>query len=96
MHRYACVAAYYALYKAGRFSFYLLVPRHTPAYSLCANAMFVARFAPPLAFHYIYALALPPGGQEGSPVRGQNICVSTPMDALRKQDTCTAPCSTGR
>ena len=44
----------------GQFKFYLLVPRHTPAYSLIANAMLMCRFAPPLAFNFMAALAMPP------------------------------------
>lgn len=44
----------------GQFKFYLLVPRHTPAYSLLANAMLMCRFAPPLAFNFMAALAMPP------------------------------------
>ena len=43
-----------------RFSFYLLVPAHTPAYSLLANAMLMCRFGPPLAFNFMAALAMPP------------------------------------
>lgn len=57
---YPCICAYYALYRLGRFSFYLLVPRHTPAYSLLANAMLMCRFAPPLAFNFMAGIALPP------------------------------------
>ena len=44
----------------GQFKFYLLVPHHTPAYSLIANAMLMCRFAPPLAFNFMAALAMPP------------------------------------
>jgi hypothetical protein len=44
----------------GQFSFYLLVPRHTPAYSLLANAALCCRFGPPLAFNFMAALAMPP------------------------------------
>ncbi len=47
----------------GQFKFYLLVPRHTPAYSLIANAMLMCRFAPPLAFNFMAALAMPPSDQ---------------------------------
>ena len=57
---YPCLCAYYGIYKLGRFSFYLLVPRHTSAYSLLANAMLMCRFAPPLAFNFMAGVALPP------------------------------------
>lgn len=53
-------AAYYGLYKMGQFSFYLLVPRHTPPYSLLANAALCCRFGPPLAFNFMAAIAIPP------------------------------------
>ena len=46
--------------RMGQFSFYLLVPRHTPAYSLLANAALCCRFGPPLAFNFMAAIALPP------------------------------------
>ena len=46
--------------RMGQFKFYLLVPRHTPAYSLLANAMLMCRFAPPLAFNFMAAMAMPP------------------------------------
>lgn len=52
-------AAYYALFKMGRFGFYLLVPGHTNAYSLLTNALLMCRFAPPLAFNFMAALAMP-------------------------------------
>lgn len=29
---YPCLAAYFALYRLGKFSFYLLVPHHTSSY----------------------------------------------------------------
>mmetsp|Transcript_8614 Transcript_8614/g.25881 ORF Transcript_8614/g.25881 Transcript_8614/m.25881 type:complete len:758 (+) Transcript_8614:498-2771(+) len=57
---YPIAAAYYGLYKMGQFSFYLLVPRHTPAYSLLANAALCCRFGPPLAFNFMAAIAMPP------------------------------------
>ncbi|CAL8470464.1 g10006 [Coccomyxa elongata] len=57
---YPCLCAYYALFRLGRFSFYMLVPRHTSAYSLLANAMLMSRFAPPLAFNFMAGIALPP------------------------------------
>ena len=56
---YPCMAAYYALYRLGKFSFYLLVPGHTPAYSLLAHAMLMCRFGPPLAFNFMAAIAMP-------------------------------------
>ncbi|GMH42927.1 hypothetical protein BSKO_10849 [Bryopsis sp. KO-2023] len=56
---YPAVAVYYTLFKLGRFSFYLLVPRHTAPYSLVSNSLFMCRFAFPLAFNYMAALALP-------------------------------------
>ncbi|CAL5224711.1 g7442 [Coccomyxa viridis] len=58
---YPCLCAWYAIYKLGRFSFYLLVPRHTSPFSLLANAMLMCRFAPPLAFNFMAGIALPPG-----------------------------------
>ena len=61
LQAYPCLCAYYAIYKLGRFSFYLLVPRHTSPYSLLANAMLMCRFAPPLAFNFMAGIALPPG-----------------------------------
>ncbi|KAK9804797.1 hypothetical protein WJX72_005995 [[Myrmecia] bisecta] len=57
---YPCICAYYAIYKLGRFSFYLLVPHHTAAFSLLANSMFMCRFAAPLAFNFMAAIAMPP------------------------------------
>ncbi|KAK9867472.1 hypothetical protein WJX84_005221, partial [Apatococcus fuscideae] len=56
---YPCMAAYYALYRLGRFSFYRLIPRHTNAYSLLANALLMCRFAAPLAFNFMAAIAIP-------------------------------------
>lgn len=56
---YPCLAAYFALYRLGKFSFYLLVPRHTSAYSLLANSMLMCRFGPPLAFNFMAAIAMP-------------------------------------
>lgn len=50
----------YVLCRMGQFSFYLLVPRHTPAYSLLANAALCCRFGPPLAFNFMAAIAMPP------------------------------------
>eukprot|EP00884_Botryococcus_braunii_P007317 jgi/Botrbrau1/16587/Bobra.0068s0018.2 len=61
MLAYPCAAAYYALYRLGRFSFYLLVPHHTGAFSLLANAQLMCRFAAPLAFHFMAGLAMPAG-----------------------------------
>ncbi|KAK9820676.1 hypothetical protein WJX74_004847 [Apatococcus lobatus] len=56
---YPCMAAYYALYRLGRFSFYRLIPGHTNAYSLLANALLMCRFAAPLAFNFMAAIAIP-------------------------------------
>ena len=53
----------------GQFKFYLLVPHHTPAYSLIANAMLMCRFAPPLAFNFMAALAMPPSDHHDFKVR---------------------------
>lgn len=61
LQAYPCLCAWYAIYKLGRFSFYLLVPRHTSPYSMLANAMLMCRFAPPLAFNFMAGIALPPG-----------------------------------
>ncbi|EIE18799.1 hypothetical protein COCSUDRAFT_45246 [Coccomyxa subellipsoidea C-169] len=65
---YPCLCAYYAIFKLGRFSFYLLVPGHTSAYSLLANAMLMSRFAPPLAFNFMAGIALPPSKSSGRDV----------------------------
>ncbi|GAB4813329.1 hypothetical protein N2152v2_000375 [Parachlorella kessleri] len=56
---YPCACAYYAIYRLGQFSFYRLVPRHTDAYSLCYSALLMTRFAPPLAFNFMAAVAMP-------------------------------------
>lgn len=56
----------------GQFKFYLLVPRHTPAYSLLANAMLMCRFAPPLAFNFMAAMAMPPSTLHDSKVTFKN------------------------
>lgn len=58
---YPALAVYYTLFKLGRFSFYLLTPRHTAPYSLVSNALFMSRFAFPLAFNFLAALAAPIG-----------------------------------
>jgi hypothetical protein len=50
---------------ARRFSFYVLSPRHTPAFSLLSNALLMCRFAAPLAFNFMAAIALP--HQRGGP-----------------------------
>lgn len=42
-----------------RFSFYRLIPGHTNAYSLLANALLMCRFAAPLAFNFMAAIAMP-------------------------------------
>ena len=63
MQAYPLVCTYYALYKLGRFSFYLLVPGHTGSFSLLANASFTCRFAPPLA---LCAPAGPAGARPGA------------------------------
>lgn len=55
--------------RMGQFSFYLLVPRHTPAYSLLANAALCCRFGPPLAFNFMAALAMPPSPHHSWRVR---------------------------
>ena len=60
LQAYPCLCAYYAIYRLGRLSFYLMVPHHTSSYSLLANAMLMCRFAPALAFNYMAAIALPP------------------------------------
>lgn len=34
---YLCLTGFYALYRAGRFEWYRLVPGHSPPYSLCRS-----------------------------------------------------------
>ena len=63
--------------RMGQFSFYLLVPRHTPAYSLLANSALCCRFGPPLAFNFMAALAMPP-----SPAHSWRVRLS--VGALRR------------
>ncbi|KAL3146885.1 hypothetical protein ABBQ38_014857 [Trebouxia sp. C0009 RCD-2024] len=60
---YPCLCAYYAIYKLGRFNFYLLVPGHTTPYSLLANGLLMCRFAAPLAFNFMAAIAIPPSSR---------------------------------
>ncbi|KAK2076006.1 hypothetical protein QBZ16_001342 [Prototheca wickerhamii] len=62
---YPCACANYSLYRLGRFAFYRTVPRHTDAYSLCYSALLVTRFASPLAFNFMAAIALPQGDARG-------------------------------
>ena len=64
---YLCICTYYTLFKLGRFSFYLLVPRHTAPYSLLTNALFMARFSFPLAYNFLAAIALPAGKKHVDP-----------------------------
>jgi hypothetical protein len=56
---YPVYCAYYSLYKMGQVAFYRLVPRHTDAYSLCYSGFLMTRFAAPLAFNFLAAIALP-------------------------------------
>lgn len=65
---YPCTCAYYSLYRLGRFAFYRTVPRHTDAYSLCTSALLLTRFAAPLAFNFMAAIALPEGDGEAKTV----------------------------
>ncbi|DBA73319.1 hypothetical protein WJX77_000394 [Trebouxia sp. C0004] len=60
---YPCLCAYYAIFKLGRFNFYLLVPGHTAPYSLLANGLLMCRFAAPLAFNFMAAVAIPPSSR---------------------------------
>ena len=60
----------------GQYKFYLLVPRHTPAYSLLANAMLMCRFAPPLAFNFMAAMAMPPSDKHTFKVRLPQVVAS--------------------
>ena len=97
MQAYPCLCAYYAIYKLGRFSFYLLVPRHTSPYSLLANAMLMCRFAPPLAFNFMAGIALPPG-KSYSPgrdvtetVRPLCLCSNGRMQSVLMMLCCDAP-----
>lgn len=92
LQAYPCLCAYYAIYKLGRFSFYLLVPRHTSPYSLLANAMLMCRFAPPLAFNFMAGLALPPG-KSYSPGRDVTETVSDLLDMAPLSSFCGQCCS---
>ncbi|KAL4424193.1 hypothetical protein ABPG75_001494 [Micractinium tetrahymenae] len=56
---YPCACAYLAIYRLGRFAFYRMVPRHTDAYSLCYSGLLMCRFAAPLAFNFMAAVAMP-------------------------------------
>ncbi len=85
LQAYPCLCSYYAIYKLGRFSFYLLVPRHTSAYSLLANAMLMCRFAPPLAFNFMAGIALPPG-KSYSPGRDVTETVSRTCLSLQPHE----------
>ena len=66
---YPCACATYSLYRLGRFHFFRMVPRHTDAYSLCYSALLMCRFAAPLAFNWMAAIALPEREGHPSPVR---------------------------
>ncbi len=75
----------------GQFKFYLLVPRHTPAYSLIANAMLMCRFAPPLAFNFMAALAMPPSDQHTFKARpGSGTFCRRPVPVCAPCDVRTA------
>lgn len=56
---YTCACANFALFKLGKFSFYLLVPRHTPPFSLLSNALLACRFSVSIAYNFMQAMALP-------------------------------------
>lgn len=56
---YVMTCSYYTLFRMGRFSFYLLVPQHTAPFSLASNALLMCRFACPLCFNFLTAVALP-------------------------------------
>jgi hypothetical protein len=88
---YPCLCAYYAIFRLGRFSFYLLVPRHTSSFSLLANAMLMCRFAPPLAFNYMAGLALPPS-KSYSPGRDVTETVPFPPPDCLGALCCTRMC----
>ncbi|PSC73983.1 LMBR1 domain-containing 2-like protein A [Micractinium conductrix] len=64
---YPCACAYYSLYRLGRFAFYRMVPRHTDAYSLCYSGLLMCRFAAPLAFNFMAAIALPESKDHDAP-----------------------------
>lgn len=64
---YPCACAYYAVYRMGNLSFYRMVPGHTDAYSLCYSALLVCRFATPLAFNFMAAIAAPAGRNASAP-----------------------------
>ena len=101
MQAYPCLCSYYAIYKLGRFSFYLLVPRHTSPYSLLANAMLMCRFAPPLAFNFMAGIALPPGKSysPGRDVTETVSCLCLFLCSLMNMSLCsilfTAACMAG-
>jgi hypothetical protein len=46
-----------------------MVPRHTDAYSLCYSALLMCRFAAPLAFNFMAAIAMPETKGKDVPVR---------------------------
>ncbi|KAL6768158.1 hypothetical protein ACKKBF_B38030 [Auxenochlorella protothecoides x Auxenochlorella symbiontica] len=65
---YPCACANYSLYRLGQVAFYRMVPGHTDSYSLCYSALLVSRFASPLAFNFMAAVALPQGRAAGPDV----------------------------
>lgn len=56
---YVMSCMYYTLIRLGRFSFYLLVPKHTAPFSLASNALLLCRFVCPLCFNFMTAVVLP-------------------------------------
>lgn len=56
---YPLYCSYYSLYRLGQVAFYRMVPQHTDSYSLCYSGFLMCRFAAPLAFNFIAAVALP-------------------------------------
>ena len=91
MQAYPCLCAYYAIYRLGRLSFYLMVPHHTSSYSLLANAMLMCRFAPALAFNYMAAIALPPN-KSHSPGRDVTETVGLASLVCTAMGACASPC----
>lgn len=81
---YTCACANFALFKLGQFSFYLLVPRHTPPFSLLSNALLACRFSVSISYNFMDAMALP----ENSGIRHPDVQNSEFYNVLgRRMDT---------
>eukprot|EP00873_Tetraselmis_striata_P010876 jgi/Tetstr1/431140/TSEL_020854.t1 len=56
---YPVICAYFSLFRLGQTQYFMLVPRHTSPHSLLMHATLMCRFAAPLAFNFMIAIALP-------------------------------------